>query len=79
MAQQKKVLIYSTARCPKCREVKQYLQSKKISFVEFDVEKNRRAAKEFARLNGRGVPVLIVGNTRMDGFEKKRFDKIYQA
>ena len=77
MAKAKKVVLYSSAKCAKCREAKQYLVAKGIAFVEFDVQKSRRGAKEFARLNGRGVPILIVGSARMDGFDKRRFEQLY--
>ena len=78
MAKVKKVVLYSGSGCAKCREAKLYLQAKGIAFVEFDVQKSRRGAKEFARLKGRAVPILMIGSTRMDGFDKRRFDVLYQ-
>lgn len=79
MGKVKKVVLYSSSRCVKCQEARQYLMAKKIPFVEFDVQKSRRGAKDFARLKGRGVPILLIGTVRLDGFEKHRFDKLYQS
>lgn len=78
MGKQKKVVLYSSSRCAKCREAKQYLTAQGIAFVEFDVQKSRRGAKEFARLNGRAVPILLIGGDRLDGFDRRDFEALYR-
>jgi glutaredoxin len=72
MKQQTKVTVYSTRQCSNCRQAKAFLQKHKIRFMEFDVEKNQRASKEFQRLGARGVPVILIGKTRVDGFNSKK-------
>jgi hypothetical protein len=43
-----------------------------------DIEKNRMARKEFDRLSGRGVPLILVGGSRMSGFSADLFMKLYE-
>lgn len=43
--------------------------------MEFDIERNQRAFKEFQRLGSRGVPVILIGQQRIDGFNKKKLDQ----
>lgn len=71
-----RVTLYSTRNCPHCKRAKQYLQQKGVRFQEFDVQQNARAQKAFARLGARGVPVILVGDTRVDGFDKGRLDAL---
>lgn len=65
--------------CPHCRQAKHYLQRMGLRFQEFDVQNNSRAQKAFARLGARGVPVIIVGETRIDGFDRKRLDGLLKS
>ena len=50
-----------------------------LRFQEFDVQNNSRAQKAFARLGARGVPVIIVGETRIDGFDRRRLDGLLKS
>ena len=74
---QKKVVIYSTAWCGACRKAKSYFRQKSIPFKEYDVEKSTKGRRDYKRLNGRGVPIILVGKQRMNGFSPGRFDAIY--
>jgi len=69
-----RITLYTTRNCPQCRLAKQYLQQKGLRFQEFDVQQNVRAQKAFARLGARGVPVIMIGETRIDGFDRRRLD-----
>jgi glutaredoxin len=48
-----------------------------IPFTEHDIEKSETAAREYKKLRGRGVPVILIGDQRMNGFSAKTFDAIY--
>ncbi len=81
MASQKKgkqVVIYTTTACAHCRRAKEFLRERGIAFREMDVSASQRARKELQRLGARGVPVLLIGGERMDGFEPKRFLALYR-
>jgi glutaredoxin-like YruB-family protein len=74
MANTPRITLYSSGNCPHCRQARQYLQQKGFRFQELDVQRNPRAQKAFARLGARGVPVIMIGETRIDGFDRKRLD-----
>lgn len=75
--QSKDVVMYSTRWCGVCKKAKRYFKSRNIPFTEHDIEKSEKAAREFRRLRGRGVPVILVGDQRMNGFSVKNFDRLY--
>jgi len=75
----KRIVLYSSANCPHCKRAKGFLQREGIAFREMDVGSNARARKELERLGARGVPVLMIGGERLDGFDEKRFWRLYRG
>ena len=73
----KKVVMYSTSWCGYCRQAARYFRQKKIPFTEYDIEKSAKGARDYKRLKGRGVPVILIGKKRMNGFSVGRFNQIY--
>lgn len=73
------VVMYSAAWCGVCRKAKRYFHDNGISFVEYDVEKSEKGRRDFARLGGRGVPIILVGDRRMNGFSAEAFQRMYRA
>ena len=73
------VIMYSTSWCKYCKQAARYFRQKKIPFKEYDIEKSARAAKEYKKLRGRGVPLILVGDKRMQGFSARSFDRIYNG
>ncbi len=71
-----RITLYSTHRCPHCRQVRQWLQQRGLRFQEFDIERNARAFKAFQRLGARSVPITLVGDERVDGFDPKRLQRL---
>ena len=54
-----------------------YFLKKGIAFVEYDIQKNEQARREYRALGARGVPVILVGDKRLNGFSEKTFNKLY--
>ncbi|MES9963868.1 MAG: glutaredoxin domain-containing protein [Candidatus Sedimenticola sp. 20ELBAFRAG] len=73
-----KVVIYSTTWCGVCERAKDYFKANNIPYSEYDVEKSEKGKRDFKRMKGRGVPVILVGSKRMDGFSEAKFKAIYQ-
>ncbi|MBO8166705.1 MAG: NrdH-redoxin [Thermotogae bacterium] len=72
-----KITVYSTPSCPWCRKVKQYFKSLGIPFKDVDVSKNPKKAEEMYRKSGQmGVPVVVMGNQVIVGFDKAKIDRI---
>lgn len=74
---QKPVVMYSAAWCGVCKSARNYFVANKIPFSEYDVENSERGRNDFAKLKGRGVPIIFVGKQRMDGFNLGRFRQMY--
>ena len=72
-----KVVMYSTDWCGYCKQARKYFKQHSISFTEYDIEKSSRARAQYAKLGATGVPVILVGKKRMNGFSVKDFRKIY--
>ncbi len=72
-----KVIMYGTDWCTYCDKAKNYFVAKHIPFVEYDIEKDSTARREYDRLGGRGVPVILVGDKRMNGFSVATFERMY--
>ena len=64
----KQIVMYTTSSCPACKMAKQYMAEKGIPYREINVEQSREGYEEFRRLGGQGVPLIIVGDRRMEGF-----------
>jgi len=73
-----KVVMYSTSWCGYCKKARAYFKKNNIAFVEYDIEKDARAKSQYDKLNGKGVPVILVGEKRMNGFNESGFERIYQ-
>ncbi|CAG1021849.1 Glutaredoxin 3 [Methylococcales bacterium] len=71
-----KVRIFVTQTCPYCKKAKAYLQKRGTPFEELDVEASRSAKAEYDRLGGNGVPVILVGQQRMNGFDAGRLESL---
>lgn len=75
----KRVIMYSTAWCAYCKKARRFFKAKGIAFTEYDIEKSLTAKKAYDKLGGRGVPVILVGKSRMNGFSERGFMKLYEG
>jgi glutaredoxin-like YruB-family protein len=62
------VEIYVTEWCGYCKQAQEYMKSRGIPFVAYDIEKDSDARERHKDLGGRGVPLIIIGSKKMSGF-----------
>ncbi|WP_058555465.1 glutaredoxin domain-containing protein [Thiohalocapsa sp. ML1] len=74
-----RVLLYSTRWCGFCTKARQYFQANGIAFDEYDVETSAKGKRDYARLGGGGVPVILVGGQRLNGFNSAAFERVYRG
>ncbi len=74
----KKVVLFSASWCGVCEKAKTYFRRKGIPFTEYDIEKGKKAKQLYDQLGATGVPVILVGNQRMNGFSEAGFERIYR-
>jgi glutaredoxin len=64
------VVMYGTASCPACQMARAYFNQHDIPYVEYDIEWSSKAKREFKKLGGRGVPLILVGNEKFLGWNQ---------
>jgi len=74
-----RVRIYTAVWCGYCKRAKAHLAAKGVPYDEVDVEASQQGRSEFVQLGGHGVPIILVGNQRMDGFNAERLDAMLAA
>lgn len=71
------VVVFTTPTCSWCRVVKQHLKKHNIRFKEIDVSKDERAARDMVRRTGQqGVPVTLIQNRPIVGFNKEQINHL---
>jgi glutaredoxin-like YruB-family protein len=74
---QPKVIMFSTPTCRHCVIAKQYFREKKVKFRDVDVSKDVRAAADMQRKTGQsGVPVILINNRPIVGFDKAKINSL---
>ncbi len=74
----KSVVMYSADWCGYCRKARSYFQANGVSFRERDVDKDPAARAEYERLGGSGLPLILVGGKRLNGFSEASFRSLYE-
>jgi len=76
-AAQPKVIIFTTPTCSFCNAAKRYFREKKIRFRDVDVSRDQRAARDMQRKTGQsGVPVILINNRPIVGFDKPKINRM---
>ncbi|MEJ2656240.1 MAG: glutaredoxin domain-containing protein [Desulfobacterales bacterium] len=64
-----KVELYTTSWCPWCKKAKAFFRSRGISFIEYDIEKNKAAARRKAQIDRQnGVPFAVINGIGIHGY-----------
>ncbi len=71
-----KVKIYTASTCPNCTKAKAYLRNNKIPFIERNVQQSEKAKAELLDMGYRTVPVILVDDKEIVGFNKEKLKKI---
>jgi len=63
-----KVVLYTTLNCPHCQHAKRWFKKNNIPFLDFNVAKPGKIQKQFFQLGGRSVPLIVIGDQQLRGF-----------
>lgn len=69
-----KVQVYTSNTCPYCTMAKDYLSEKGVEFEEKNVQVDAEARDELISKGYTGVPVLVIGEEEIVGFDQARID-----
>jgi glutaredoxin len=70
------VIMLGTWWCPYCHEARRYLTENEISYCEYDIERSEEGEKLFNDVNGQAIPILIVDQYMMSGFDESRLEQM---
>ncbi|MEM8843842.1 MAG: glutaredoxin domain-containing protein [Pseudomonadota bacterium] len=63
------IVIYTTDWCPYCKTLRKTLDKYQIPYAEYDTEKSIDGMLGYLALGGRGVPVVVVGENIIYGYD----------
>ncbi|MDO5017900.1 MAG: glutaredoxin family protein [Lagierella massiliensis] len=74
----KKVVVYSSNTCPYCVAAKDFLKSNDIEFTERNISTDTEARMELMKMGHMGVPVIIVENEEIVGFDEPKLRQLLE-
>ncbi|MBD8525086.1 glutaredoxin family protein [Pseudomarimonas arenosa] len=62
------VVLFTTTTCPWCSRLREHLDQQGIAYHDFQIDLSEQAMQSFRSLQANGVPVVLIGNRRIAGF-----------
>jgi alkyl hydroperoxide reductase subunit F len=73
-----KVTVYSTQSCQYCRMAKAFLEKHGVPYESIDAGSDSKAAEKMIEISGqRGVPVIVVDDEVIVGFDSQRLNELF--
>jgi glutaredoxin len=72
------VVLYVTSWCPYCRKAQDYLSRKGIRYSSVDIETPRGRDAYRAAGGGGGVPLMVSGARRVQGYSEGSYDAFFR-
>lgn len=79
IAKENSVIVYGTSWCGYCKKTKEYLHSLNVTFTFYDIEHSEIGKRKYEKLEVRGVPIIIIGSQRIEGFDANAIKQALQA
>jgi len=76
--EQPQVFMYATSWCGYCKKSREFFARHGIVYTEYDVERDEAAWRENKRLGGGGVPMIVVGDDVVAGFNPQRLTQLLE-
>ncbi len=70
------VIMFTTRWCPYCHRAREYFKRHSVTYTEYDIEAAGENLAKFRAFGGTGVPLILVGDKRMNGFTPKSFNDL---
>lgn len=70
------VTIYTSNTWPHCITAKEYLSEKGVDYTEKNVQTDPAARKELMQKGHMAVPVIVVDDEEMVGFDRARLEEL---
>lgn len=66
------VVLLSTTTCGYCKKLRADLSGWGVDYVDIDVESDQNGQRLYDLVNGRGVPILLIGDDIVHGYSPTR-------
>jgi glutaredoxin 3 len=70
----KDITVYTSTSCTFCKALKQYLNEKDVNFTERNIDQDKEAVQYLIEHGHRGVPVTVIGDQEIVGFDKEKIN-----
>lgn len=77
-AEQPEVRLYATDWCGYCKMTRAFFAANGIRYTEYDIEKSSDALREHRKLGGNGVPLIVVGDEVIKGWNEGALRQLLQ-
>lgn len=74
----KAVTIYTSTNCEYCHQAKEFFDEKSIPYTEINISKDKEARKELMKKGFMSVPVIIINEKEMVGFDPIQVSEILE-
>lgn len=72
--QKSNVVLYGTSSCSYCIQARKYLRERNIPFIDRNIADSDQSRREFAQLGKNAVPVILVGERMLTGFNRDHLE-----
>jgi glutaredoxin len=72
-------IVYSSTTCTFCKQLKAYLDEQNISYEERNIDESEEARQELAKMGIMSVPLTVIGDKQILGFNPNRIKKALAA
>jgi len=62
--------MYVEPDCDQCDQARVFFNNNSIKLIEMDISSNTAASAAFTRAGGTEVPLIVIGNTKVAGFNQ---------
>lgn len=62
------VVLYATDWCGYCQKTRAFFKQNNIAFVEYDIEKSAEGKAQYDKLNGSGIPLVVIRGEVLRGY-----------
>lgn len=69
------VIVYTSTTCHYCAQLKKYLKERNVPFEERNIDQNEQFAEELWNTGMRSVPVTVIGDAKILGFNQIQLNK----
>jgi mycoredoxin len=74
------VVLYTTTWCGYCAKTRKFLSDNHIRYTDFDVEHSEKGRKDYQRLGGNGIPIVVInGDTVIHGYSPEKISEALEA